>query len=96
MQLCTYRVFSTALVGVASAPSDYECGYLPREITLKRGERQTLIYWNDQGYEQPSLNEDNGALETAKNPKEDETTPTIMSANSSVNCSWNIKVFWME
>ena len=44
----------------------------------------------------PSINEDNGALETAKNPKEDETTPTIMSANSSVDCSWNNKVFWME
>ena len=81
---------------MASVPTDYKCGYLPRELTLKRGERQTLIYWNDQGYEQPSLNEDNGALETAKNPKEDETTPTIMSADSSVDCSWNIQVFWTE
>ena len=32
---------------MASVPTDYKCGYLPRELTLKRGERQKLIFWND-------------------------------------------------
>ena len=40
-------VFFTAIVCVASVPTDYKCGYLPRELTLKRGERQKLIFWND-------------------------------------------------
>ena len=57
-------VFFTAIVCVASVPTDYKCGYLPRELTLKRGERQTLIFWNDRVYDQPPLNEDN--LETTK------------------------------
>ena len=56
--------FFTAIVCVASVPTDYKCGYLPRELTLKRGERQTLIFWNDRLYDQPPQNEDN--LETAK------------------------------
>ena len=33
--------------------ADYKCGYLPREFTLKRGERQKLIFWSDQVYDQP-------------------------------------------
>jgi hypothetical protein len=58
------NVLLFAIVCVASVPTDYKCGYLPRELTLKRGGRQKLIFWNDRVYDQPPLNEDN--LETIK------------------------------
>ena len=33
-----------------------KCGVFPNEITLKRGERQSLVFWTDQTYyEQDNL-----------------------------------------
>merc|ERR1711997_1002903 len=61
------NVLLFAIVCVASVPTDYKCGYLPRELTLKRGERQKLIFWNDRVYDQPpttTQSEDNNVLET--------------------------------
>ena len=31
--------------------SSSKCGLAPSEITLKRGERQSLVFWSDQKYE---------------------------------------------
>ena len=30
---------------------DNKCGYVPNVLTLKRGERQQLVFWTDQMYE---------------------------------------------
>ncbi len=36
--------------GLASAK---KCGYVPSQVTLKRGERQKLVFWTDQNYDNP-------------------------------------------
>ena len=97
--------FFTAIVCVASVPTDYKCGYLPRELTLKRGERQKLIFWNDRVYDQPPLNEDN--LETIKdefleavnkpgdvdsNVEMIETTTEVFEENEQSETTTNIRL----
>ena len=34
-----------------TSSSSSKCGLAPSEITLKRGERQSLVFWSDQKYE---------------------------------------------
>ena len=40
-------------MAIGTTSADYKCGYLPREFTLKRGERQKLIFWSDRVYDEP-------------------------------------------
>ena len=97
--------FFTAIVCVASVPTDYKCGYLPRELTLKRGERQTLIFWNDRVYDQPPLKEDNSEtindefLDAVNKPGDVdsnvemiETTTEVFEENEQSETTTNIRL----
>jgi hypothetical protein len=86
---------------VASVPTDYKCGYLPRELTLKRGERQTLIFWNDRVYDQPPLNETtkDEFLEAVNKPGDGdsnveiiETTTQLFEENEQSETTTNIRL----
>ena len=97
--------FFTAIVCVASVPTDYKCGYLPRELTLKRGERQKLIFWNDRVYDQPPLKEDNSEtindefLDAVNKPGDVdsnvemiETTTEVFEENEQSETTTNIRL----
>lgn len=35
-----------------------KCGYVPTDVTLKRGERQSLVFWTDQNYDNPPVEQE--------------------------------------
>merc|ERR1712223_682632 len=94
--LTIINILLSAIVCVASAPaSNYKCGYLPRELTLKRGERQKLIFWNDQVYDQPpttTQSEDNNILETTTKDNDYFLEPVANNSDDSTSNNEEIDI----
>ena len=39
--------------GISLTHGNYQCGYLPKELALKRGERKQIVFWTNEEYDDP-------------------------------------------